>query len=67
VDGQEPGEVQPRSLEISAISKDALDERKHSSCPTQQLKGTVTVLNISGRHDDAHQEAHPTQELPDRL
>jgi hypothetical protein len=41
----------------SAISKDVLDERKHSSRPKEQLKGTVTVSNISGMYYDTQQEA----------
>jgi hypothetical protein len=38
---------------VSAISEDALDEREHSLCPTQQLERTITVLNISRMDDDA--------------
>jgi hypothetical protein len=38
---------------ISAISKYAFDEWRQSSRPTQQLEGSVTVLDISGMNDHA--------------
>ena len=40
---------------VPAIRKDALDERKHASRPTQQVEGSITVLNVSRVHDDAQQ------------
>ena len=50
---------------VSAISKDALDERKHASRPAQQLEGTVTVLHISRMNHDAQQEAQRVdQDVP---
>ena len=50
---------------VSAISKDAFDERKQSSRPAQQLEGTVTVLNIGRMNDDVQQEAQRVdQDVP---
>ena len=42
---------------VSAISKDAFDEREQSSRSTQQVESPITVLNISGMNDDVQQEA----------
>ena len=42
---------------VSAISKNSLDEREHSSRPAQQMEGTITVLNIGRMNDDVQQEA----------
>ena len=50
---------------ISAISKNAFDEREQSSRPTQQLQGAITVLNIGGMNDDVQQEAQRVdQDVP---
>jgi hypothetical protein len=37
---------------IAAVSKDALDKWKRSSRPAQQLKCSITVLNIGRMNDD---------------
>ena len=42
---------------VSAISKDAFDEREQSSRSTQQVESPITVLNISGMNDDVQQQA----------
>jgi hypothetical protein len=40
-------------------------KRKHSSRPTQQVEGSIAVLNISRMHDDAQQEAQRVdQDVP---
>ena len=50
---------------VSAISKDALDEREQSSRPAQQVEGAIAVLNIGGMNDDAQQEAQRVdQDVP---
>jgi len=50
---------------ISAISKDTFDERKQSSCPTQEMERPITVLNISWMHDDVQQETQRVdQDVP---
>ena len=50
---------------VSAISKDALDEREQSSRTAQQLEGPVAVLNIRRVNNDAQQEAQRVdQDVP---
>jgi hypothetical protein len=50
---------------ISPISKDTLDERKQSACPTQERERPIPVLNISWMHDDAQQETQRVdQDVP---
>jgi len=50
---------------ISAISKNAFDEREQSSCPAQQMESTITVLNIGRMNDDIQQEAQRVdQDVP---
>ena len=44
------------STGIATVSKDALDEWEQSSRPAQQLKCSITVLNIGGMNDDVQQE-----------
>src|SRR5215210_5241881 len=51
-----PGDERHLRACVSAISKDALDERKHSSRPSQQEEGSIAVLHISGMDHDAQQE-----------
>jgi hypothetical protein len=60
-----PGDERHLRACVSAISKDALDERKHLSRPTQQEEGSISVLNISRMHNDAQQEAQRVdQDVP---
>ena len=50
---------------IATISKDAVDKREQSSCPTQQQQGAITVLNIGGMNDNVQQEAQRVdQDVP---
>ena len=61
-DLQTPGTGTPHgqrhlASRVSAISKDAFDEREQSSRSTQQVESPITVLNISGMNDDVQQEA----------
>jgi len=50
---------------IAAISKDALDEREQSSRLAQQLKCSITVLNIGGMNDDVQQQTQRVdQDVP---
>ena len=50
---------------VSAISKDAFDEREQSSRPAQQVEGAITVLNIGGMNDDVQQETQRVdQDVP---
>ena len=50
---------------VSAVGKDALDEREQSSRPTQQMEGAVTVLNIGRMNDDVQQETQRVdQDVP---
>jgi hypothetical protein len=52
-----PGDERHLLASVSAVSKDALNERKHPSCLAQYLQGAIAILNISGMNDDAQQEA----------
>ena len=69
-DLQSPGTSAPHrhchlASRISAISKNALDEREQSSRPAQQVEGAITVLNIGGMNDDVQQEAQRVdQDVP---
>ncbi len=50
---------------VSAISKNAFDEREHSSRPAQQVESAIPVLNIGGVNDDVQQEAQRVdQDVP---
>ena len=50
---------------VSAISKNAFDEREQSSRPAQQVNSAITVLNIGGMDDDVQQKAQRVdQDVP---
>ena len=69
-DLQAPGTSAPHrhrhlASRVSAIGKDALDEREQSSRPAQQVEGAIAVLNIGGMNDNAQQEAQRVdQDVP---
>ena len=69
-DLQSPGTSAPHRhrhlpARVSAVSKNALDEREQSSRPAQQVEGAIAVLNIGGMNDDVQQETQRVdQDVP---